>query len=150
MKVVWKVSRLAKILLWNVTKWGLSFNIDPLQFTHLFHWFCSALIPLVTKVINSRYDVSLWTFQPTFVCIYIYIYTPRDKNIRPLSKMNKKILFSIFKLWKLDIWKIRNKDNKLKIWRNFNSFLICILAFMLNFKILFWHKYKTNEQNYRI
>ena len=27
-----------------------------------------------------------------------YIYTPQDKNIRPSSKMKKKILFTIFKL----------------------------------------------------
>ena len=62
--------------------------------------------------------------------------------------LKKKILFAIFKSWKSYIWKIRLTDNKSKIWRNFNSFF-CLLAFMLNFKILFWHKYETNEQNYR-
>ena len=31
---------------------------------HFFHWCCSAWIPLVKKVINSRYDLIIWTFQP--------------------------------------------------------------------------------------
>ena len=32
----------------------------PLLSTHFFHWCCSAWISLVKKVINSRYDISLW------------------------------------------------------------------------------------------
>ena len=34
-----------------------------------------------------------------------------DKNIRPPSKMEKKILFTIFELWKSNIWKIKLKDH---------------------------------------
>ena len=37
-------------------------------------------------------------------------YTSLDKNIRLPSKMKKKILFTIFKLWKSDVWKIRLRD----------------------------------------
>ena len=52
---------------------------------------------------------------PNFVTIksyiYIYIYTPLDKNIRPPSKMKKNILFRNFTWWKSDIWKIRHKHN---------------------------------------
>ena len=59
--VDWKVHRLTKILSWNVTKWYLFFN-----FFHLFHQCCSTWIPLIKKVINSRY-VIIWTFQATFI-----------------------------------------------------------------------------------
>ena len=50
--------------------------------THFSHWCFSAWIPLVKEVINSRYDVMIWTFQPLFTIvyiIYIYIYT-RDQR----------------------------------------------------------------------
>ena len=47
--------------------------------------------------------------------------------------MKKKILFTILKLWKSDIWKTDLKIFKFIIRRNFNSSFICILAFMLNF-----------------
>ena len=40
---------------------------------HFFHWCCSAWILLVKKVINSRYDVIIWTY-PIYIYIYIYIY----------------------------------------------------------------------------
>ena len=36
--------------------------------------------------------------------------TSLDKNIRPCSKVKKKILFTIFKIWKSDIWKISFRD----------------------------------------
>ena len=39
---------------------------SPLRSTHFFHWYCCAYIPLVKKVINSRYSVIIY--------IYIYIY----------------------------------------------------------------------------
>ena len=46
-------------------------------FTHIFHWFCSILNPLVKKVINSRYDIIVGTFQPMNLsakpCVSIYI-----------------------------------------------------------------------------
>ena len=32
-----------------------------------------------------------------YVCMYVRMYTP-EKNIKPLSKMKKNILFTIFKL----------------------------------------------------
>ena len=31
--------------------------------------------------------------------------------------------------------------------RNFHSFLYVVLAFMLNFKIYFWHEYKIINEN---
>ena len=49
--------------------------------------------------------------------------------------------------------KIRyTKDNvkrhlNLKQKDKFNSFFMCILAFMLNFEIYFLHKYKTTKKN---
>ena len=75
---------------------------------------------------------------------------PQEKKLRPPSEMKKNILFTILKLQKSDIWEIRHKTIKFKIWRNLNSFFICISAFMFNSKIFFWHKYKSNEQSFRI
>ena len=46
-----------------------------------------------------------YTHTHTHTHIYIYIYTPREKY-----KWKKKILFTIFKLWKSDISKIRLRD----------------------------------------
>ena len=34
--------------------------------------------------------------------------------------------------------------------KKFQFIFICILALMINFRFLLWHKYKTDEQNYRI
>ena len=31
------------------------------------------------------------------VCVSVCVYTPLDKNIRPHSKMKKKVLFTIFR-----------------------------------------------------
>ena len=57
------LQRLTKILSLNETKWNLFFNIVSLTYTHFFHWCCCAWILLVKKVINSRYDIIIWTFQ---------------------------------------------------------------------------------------
>ena len=61
---------------------------------------------------------SWYVIKPNQINVYIYTL---DKNIRPRSKMKKKVLFTIFKLWKLDISKIRHKDNKIQ-----NMFLMHI------------------------
>ena len=37
---------------------------SPLPFTHFFHRCCSAWIVWIKRVINSRYDIIIWTFQP--------------------------------------------------------------------------------------
>ena len=51
--------------------------------THSFHWCCSAWIPLIKKVINSRYDVCIQIFLPTL------LHMKRDKGI-----IKKWLLFS--------------------------------------------------------
>ena len=71
-KVSWKVCNLNKTLSWNVTKRGLFFNIVPL----VIHTFLSSLLqyfPLVKKIINGWYDVVIWTFQHTLICLYLNI-----------------------------------------------------------------------------
>ena len=55
MKVCWKVHKLTKILLWNVTKWGLFFNIVSLAI--FFYLCCNTWIVLVRFAMKSRYDV---------------------------------------------------------------------------------------------
>ena len=50
---------------------------------------------------------------------------PLDKNIRPPSEMKKKILLTIFKLWKSDIWKVWFRDICIKKnKKTFNSFFM--------------------------
>ena len=61
--------------------------------------------------VNTALYFTLWPNCSYFLHFDLYIYTALDKNIRPLSKMMKKIWFTIFKLWKSDIWKIRHEDN---------------------------------------
>lgn len=46
--VSWKVRRLTNE--WNVSKWGLFFNIVSLRCIHFYHWCCSAWISLMQKV----------------------------------------------------------------------------------------------------
>ena len=63
-------SSLTKILSWNVIKSCLFFNIAPtpsLRSKHFFHWHYSAWSNWSKKIINSKYDVIIWTFQPTIV-----------------------------------------------------------------------------------
>ena len=59
--------------------------------------------------------------------------------------MKKNVLFTIFKLWKSDIWKIRLRA--IYIW-NKKKFQF-IFIFMPNFKFHFWHEYKTTNKTYR-
>ena len=51
---------------------GFIFQQFLLLFIHFFYWCCSALIPLVKKVNNSRYVIIQWTFQP-HPCISTWI-----------------------------------------------------------------------------
>ena len=78
--------------------------------------------------------------QLTFIYAYIYMYkyihtynTPLDKNIRPLWKMKKKILFIIFKLWKLDIGKISLRDINLWSQREILKALWCSKTIIYNY-----------------
>ena len=56
------------------------------------------------------------------VFFVLFGYTPLNKNIKTTIKNEEKDIIYNFKF------------------RNFNSFFICTLAFMLNLKILFWNK----------
>ena len=79
----WKVHRLTKVLTWIVIKCGcLFFDIAlPLALHTLLLLVLPWLNPIDQKVINSRYEVTIWTFQPinflshprTYIYIYIYI-----------------------------------------------------------------------------
>ena len=69
--VGWKVHRLTKILFWNVTKWGLFFNIDPFVVHILLPPCFSAWIPLMKEKKNSRYDIIIWTFQSIFIWYFL-------------------------------------------------------------------------------
>ena len=80
-RVNWKVHKLTKILSWNMTKWGLFFNIVPLAVHTLFslvllwsHW--------SKNVINNKYDILLWTFQPTLISV------PLNQSIWPLYALS--------------------------------------------------------------
>ena len=59
-----------------MTKWGL-FAVK-----NFFNWL-QCLDPFGIKNINCRYDVSLWIFQPTLICVcaYIYMYNENFNNI---------------------------------------------------------------------
>ena len=59
---------------WNVGKWGLLFNIVPLMLHILLSLVLQCLDPIGQKVANSRYDDIIWTFQPTLMCVRMYIY----------------------------------------------------------------------------
>ena len=70
----WNVHKLTKILSWNVTKYSLPYSTLTISIVDVVlgtHW---------SKIINSWYDVIIWTFEPRnfsanpFVCVYIYIY----------------------------------------------------------------------------
>ena len=54
-----------------VSEWGLFFHIVPVHSTHFIYQCCSAWILLVSKVINSRYELFS---RPSCIYIYIYIY----------------------------------------------------------------------------
>ena len=71
-RVGWKVHRLTKMLSWNVTKWHLSLNRVLLAVHTLLQLVLQCLDPISQKVIISRYDIIICTFQATL-----------------LSKMNK-------------------------------------------------------------
>ena len=66
-RVSWKDLRMNKILLWNMTKWALSFNIVS------FYQCCWPWIWLVKKVIDCRYDAIIWTLKPTIIQINRYM-----------------------------------------------------------------------------
>ena len=74
-----KAHRLTKILKWNANKWGLFFHIISLA-VHFSHWCCNAWIPLVKKVIKSRYEVIIWIFQPM-------IFSAHPRFIMPWNNM---------------------------------------------------------------
>ena len=57
-RVSLKVLRLTKIFSWNVTKWGLFFNIVPLVVHTLLSSVLQCLDPIGQKVINSNYMTS--------------------------------------------------------------------------------------------
>ena len=43
--------------------------------------------------------------------------------------------------------KIRYMKDKIKIRKKIQLIFICVLAYMLNFKIYAWHKFKTTNKN---
>ena len=53
-----------KFLGWNVTKWGLFIKIVSFAVHILLPSVLQCLDPMGQKVINSKYDVIIWTFQP--------------------------------------------------------------------------------------
>ena len=67
-KVSWKAHRLTKIASWNVTRWGLFFNIVSLMVHTLFTSVLPCLVPIGKKSradMTSSYEFfSLWTFPP--------------------------------------------------------------------------------------
>ena len=79
-RVNWKANRLTKILIWNVTKGGLFFNVVSLAVHTLLPSMLLCLDPTGQKVINCRYITSLWIFHPTLIYIYIYIYIETDRQ----------------------------------------------------------------------
>ena len=89
-----KVHKLNKVLLWNVTKCGLCFNITPLPPTtslsaHFFNLCCSAWISLVKKLSTADMIIIIWTFQLTWGI--------RENNIRHV--------YSSINTWhQTDIW----------------------------------------------
>ena len=60
--------------------------------------------------------------------------------------MKKKILFTIFKLWKSDIWKIGLRDTLIKNKKKFQFIFYMHIWIYANLKIYFWHKYKTTNK----
>ena len=51
------------------------FNIGPPSLsTRFFHWYSSALISLVKKVIHSRYDFIIWNVQPMNIPFHPRVY----------------------------------------------------------------------------
>ena len=70
----------------------------------------------------------------------MYIY---GQNYKTTLKNEEKDIVYNFKSWNQIYERKGIKSIEFKIWRTFNSFLFVYL----HFKILFWHKYKTDEQN---
>ena len=62
-RVGWKVLWLTKILSWNVTKWVLFSNVNPLVVYVLLPSVLQCVHLIVKKSWNSRYDVNVWTFS---------------------------------------------------------------------------------------
>ena len=74
-RVDWKVHRLTKILIWNVTKWGLFLNILPPSDSHTFSMVLQGLNPIGKK----SHQQLVWCHYIHFsvhpyIYIYIYIY----------------------------------------------------------------------------
>ena len=75
--VGWKVHRLTKILSWNVTSWGLFFNVIPLAIYIRLPSVLQCLDPIGWK--SHQQKNIIWTFQPIIgcvsvrQCVYIYI-----------------------------------------------------------------------------
>ena len=93
--------------------------------THIYiymHIYKTSQIVANMACIEDLFFQSNFCFEPSFliddfqdfIAFAIFfiakIITLLEKNIRPLSKMKKKILFAIFKLWKSDTWKIWLRD----------------------------------------
>ena len=64
------------------------------------------LVKLEQKNVKNPLSKIIWFHR---LYIYIYIYTPGQKY-KTTRKNKEKDIFTIFRLWKSDIWKISIRD----------------------------------------
>ena len=85
-RVGWKVHWLIKILSYNETKWDLFSDIVPFK-VHFFHLCFRTWIPLVKKVINSPYNVIIWTplKSKLLILLLLKFFLIFCSNIAPFS-----------------------------------------------------------------
>ena len=116
--------------------WGLINLISPstyeilTTFPHDFYLssYCNFSSSFFDEWFPNRIHLYTWSAQYTLVTQHVCCFFKT-----PYSPM-----FFLINYFNLILFKIRKK---------ISSLFICILAFMLNFKIHFWHKYKiTNKK----
>ena len=89
LRVDWKVHRQTKILSWNVTKWGLFFNIVTLEVhSPSFLWCCRTWIPFVRKSFTADMISSYELFN---LPIYSTLIRPKVPEQRKIFYQSKKL-----------------------------------------------------------
>ena len=130
MRVSWKVHTLTKIFSRKVTKWDLFFNI-----VLFFNWCGSPWIPMIKKVTNSRYDVIIWTFQSTNMCVCVYIYIVMGykwTNIQIHKKNWQKVLEEKGELTRKKKWKIGERGKwPVKLVMTTSACYSCLLLLLI-------------------
>ena len=91
-----------KYLSCNVTKCSFIFRYSPQYLSiHFFHLFYSVWIPLIKKVINSRYDIIIWTFQKNYSIDYILLIYPWNYDLIKITDRLNNILPTIDFIYEL-------------------------------------------------